>query len=286
MQTRQACPRTPNHYYVHFKCLCGIFRAKAKSEKYDYRDGNCLNEVNKAEHLAANSVYSQQCACANNHLVILVNSNDHRKASLLFVTHPSFPPLLISFIPLILRFSLLAFSVLQPHKLSTCLIFSFPFFFTYSAGTWHVVALWLGQVTPPPSYYELYNNDHYASKEKGRWSMQMRQAYPGTKPSLYWLYVGNVTARHAHFSTKNGSELPNVQLQAILDTYTYSTSAFVPIKTLTVHKIHSYNDANWPNRIFGFLFISSSVELAYSWWFLHKTPSFCCVRDPWPREYS
>ena len=32
------------------------------------------------------------------------------------------------------------------------------------------------------------------------------------------------------------------QLQAILDTYTYSTSTFVPTKTLTVRKIHSYND--------------------------------------------
>ena len=32
------------------------------------------------------------------------------------------------------------------------------------------------------------------------------------------------------------------QLQAILDTYTYSRSAFVPGKTHTLHKIHSYND--------------------------------------------
>ena len=32
------------------------------------------------------------------------------------------------------------------------------------------------------------------------------------------------------------------QLQAILDTYTYSRSACVPIKTLTVRKIPSYND--------------------------------------------
>ena len=32
------------------------------------------------------------------------------------------------------------------------------------------------------------------------------------------------------------------QLQALLDTYTYSTSDSVPAKTLKVRKIHSYND--------------------------------------------
>ena len=31
------------------------------------------------------------------------------------------------------------------------------------------------------------------------------------------------------------------QLQAILEAYTYCTSAFVPTKTLTVRKIHGYN---------------------------------------------
>ena len=30
--------------------------------------------------------------------------------------------------------------------------------------------------------------------------------------------------------------------RATLDTYTYSRSAFVPTKTLTARKIHSYND--------------------------------------------
>ena len=82
------------------------------------------------------------------------------------------------------------------------------------------------------------------------------------------------------------------QLQAILDTYMYSTSAFVPTKTLTVHKLHSYNDLRKlakPN--FRVLFIifssSSSVELTYRQSatstldvFLHKTAPFRHVRDP------
>ena len=43
------------------------------------------------------------------------------------------------------------------------------------------------------------------------------------------------------------------QLQAIIDTYTYSTSGFVPTKTHKVHKIHNYNDLQkLPNRTFGF----------------------------------
>ena len=54
------------------------------------------------------------------------------------------------------------------------------------------------------------------------------------------------------------------QLQAISDTYTYSTSDFVPTKTLTVRKIHGYNHLRKlakPN--FGIFCSSSSVELAY-----------------------
>ena len=35
------------------------------------------------------------------------------------------------------------------------------------------------------------------------------------------------------------TELPNA---AVIDTYTYSTSAFVPTKTHKVRKIDSYND--------------------------------------------
>ena len=59
------------------------------------------------------------------------------------------------------------------------------------------------------------------------------------------------------------------QLQALLDTYTYSTSDSVPAKTLKVRKIHSYNDLrNLPHPLFGFFCSSSSsssnsVELAY-----------------------
>ena len=59
------------------------------------------------------------------------------------------------------------------------------------------------------------------------------------------------------------------QLQALLDTYTYSTSDSVPAKTLKVRKIHSYNDLrNLPHPPFGYFCSSSSsssnsVELAY-----------------------
>ena len=59
------------------------------------------------------------------------------------------------------------------------------------------------------------------------------------------------------------------QLQALLDTYTYSTSDSVPAKTLKVRKIHSYNDLRkLPHPPF-WIFCSSSssssssVELAY-----------------------
>ena len=57
------------------------------------------------------------------------------------------------------------------------------------------------------------------------------------------------------------------QLQAILDTHSYSTSAFVPTKTITVCKIHSYNHL-WklatPNFwIFCSFSSSCSVKLAY-----------------------
>ena len=58
------------------------------------------------------------------------------------------------------------------------------------------------------------------------------------------------------------------QLQAILDTYTYSRSAFVPTKTLKVRKIQSYNDLQ---KLVKPYFCSSSsssssyssIELAY-----------------------
>ena len=63
------------------------------------------------------------------------------------------------------------------------------------------------------------------------------------------------------------------QLQALLDTYTYSTSDSVPAKTLKVRKIHSYNDLrNLPHPPFWIVCSSSSsssssssnsVELAY-----------------------
>ena len=61
------------------------------------------------------------------------------------------------------------------------------------------------------------------------------------------------------------------QLQALLDTYTYSTSDSVPAKTLKVRKIHSYNDLrNLPHPLFESFCSSSSsssssnsVELAY-----------------------
>ena len=58
------------------------------------------------------------------------------------------------------------------------------------------------------------------------------------------------------------------QLQAILDAYTYCTSAFVSSKSHEVRKIHSYNDYRKLAKphfwIFLFIiFSSSSVELAY-----------------------
>ena len=53
------------------------------------------------------------------------------------------------------------------------------------------------------------------------------------------------------------------QLQAVLDTYTYSTSAFVPTKTLKVRKIHSYNDLRKLVKPHFCSSSSSSVELAY-----------------------
>ena len=60
--------------------------------------------------------------------------------------------------------------------------------------------------------------------------------------------------RHANRMAQNSQAR---QLQAIFAPYTYSTSAFVPTKTLTVRKIHSYNHlyGNWPNRFFLFIII-------------------------------
>ena len=44
------------------------------------------------------------------------------------------------------------------------------------------------------------------------------------------------------FPYKTAQNSQTWQLQALWDTYTYSTSAFVPTKTLKVRKIHSYNN--------------------------------------------
>ena len=85
------------------------------------------------------------------------------------------------------------------------------------------------------------------------------------------------------------------QLQALLDTYTYSTSDSLPAKTLKVRKIHSYNDLrNLPHPPFWiFLFIlllllqlnwpTAKVAQVLSLVFTWNGP---CVRDPRPRESS
>ena len=67
--------------------------------------------------------------------------------------------------------------------------------------------------------------------------------------------------RHAHFSKQNSSQTR--QLQAILDPYPYSTSAFLPTETLKVRKIHSYNDLQKLVKPHFYSSSSSSVELAY-----------------------
>ena len=76
--------------------------------------------------------------------------------------------------------------------------------------------------------------------------------------------------RHAMptFPYKTVQNSQTRQLQALLDTYTYSTSASVPTKTLKVRKIHSYMTyRNGPTPFFGFFCSSSSssssIELAY-----------------------
>ena len=68
------------------------------------------------------------------------------------------------------------------------------------------------------------------------------------------------------FHTKRLRTLQTRQLQALLDTYTYSTSAFIPTKTLKVRKIHSYSDLQKlvkPHFCSSSFSSSSSVELAY-----------------------
>ena len=69
------------------------------------------------------------------------------------------------------------------------------------------------------------------------------------------------------FPYKTAQNSRTRQLQALLDTYTYSTSAFVSNKTLKVRKIHSYNDLQ---KLVKPHFCSSSsssssssIELAY-----------------------
>ena len=73
------------------------------------------------------------------------------------------------------------------------------------------------------------------------------------------------------------------QLQTLLDTYTYSTSDFVPAKTLKVRKIHSYNDLRkLPQTPFWTSSSSSSEKLAYSTstvldFYMKRLLSLACV---------
>ena len=111
------------------------------------------------------------------------------------------------------------------------------------------------------------------------------------------LYVRMVSTRHAPFLNRMAQNSLTWHLQALLSTYTYSMTAFVPSKTLKVRKIHSsYNDIQkLAKRTFGvfiiilFFFIWTGPLPKWhknSQWFLHKTAPFRCVCDPWPRESS
>ena len=73
------------------------------------------------------------------------------------------------------------------------------------------------------------------------------------------------------FPYKTAQNSQTRQLQALLDTYMYSTSAFVPTKTHEVRKIHSYNDLQKLVKPH-FSSSSSSVKLAYC-------PSATSTRD-------
>ena len=65
------------------------------------------------------------------------------------------------------------------------------------------------------------------------------------------------------FPNRKAQNSQKRQLQAILDTYRYSTSAFVPSKTHKVRKIHSYNDLRKLAKQHFCCSSSPSVELAY-----------------------
>ena len=95
-----------------------------------------------------------------------------------------------------------------------------------------------------------------------------------------------------NFSNRTAQNSQTLQLQAILDTYTYSTSALVPTKTLTVRKKHSYSHLRKLAKLNFWIFLFIIVFLffffswsglprkwhKYSWWFYTKRlPSVGCV---------